>query len=357
MNSRERVLATLEGKPVDRVASDFRAEPEVFQKLQTHLNLPDAEAVRVWAKSDIRDMTVLCNTGGYGGYSSFGWTDKLLPDGSQQDLWGVRRKLVDYGQGYYIDIVDYPLKKARGIDELRKFKFPDPAKIFDFSPLPAALARINCDGPYFTMIEGESVYDRCWAMRSMEEFMMDLLADEDAALYLLDGNFRFFFDYTKMILEAAGGGLDCIGIYNDLGNQLGMMISPQLYRKYVKEKQRQYIRMVKGFGVKVFYHACGGITEILEDFIEIGVEILDPLQLNAMKLTPSQLAARVGGRMTLHGGLSMQDLLVHGSPEDVRAAARELKRTLGPRYILSCSHLIQMDVPVANVEAIVAEVD
>ena len=67
--------------------------------------------------------------------------------------------------------------------------------------------------------------------------------------------------------------------------------------------------------------------------------------------------ARVGGRMTLHGGLSMQDLLVHGSPEDVRAAARELKRTLGPRYILSCSHLIQMDVPVANVEAIVAEVD
>ena len=115
----------------------------------------------------------------------------------------------------------------------------------------------------------------------------------------------------------------CIGIYNDLGNQLGLMISPQLYRKYVKEKQRQYIRMVKGFGAKVFYHACGSITEILEDFIEIGVEILDPLQLNAMKLTPSQLAARVGGRMTLHGGLSMQDLLVHGSPEDVRAAARD----------------------------------
>jgi uroporphyrinogen decarboxylase len=355
MNSRERVLATLEGKPVDRVASDFRAEPEVYQKLQAHLRLPDDEAVRVWAKSDIRDVTVLCNTGGYGGYSSFGWTDKVLPDGTQQDLWGVRRKRVDYGQGFYIDIVEYPLKNAHGIDELRKFKFPDPANIFDFSTLPAALARINRDGPYFTMIEGESVYDRCWAMRSMEEFMMDLMSDEDSAMYLLDGNFRFFYDYTKLVLEAAGGAMDCIGIYNDLGNQLGLMISPQLYRKYVKEKQREYIRMVKGFGAKVFYHACGSITEILEDFIEIGVEILDPLQLNAMKLTPSQLAARVGGRMTLHGGLSMQNLLVHGSPEDVRAAALELKRTLGPRYILSCSHLIQMDVPVANVEAIVWE--
>ena len=112
MTSRERVLATLEGKAVDRVASNFRAEPEVFQKLQSHLNLPDAEAVRVWAKSDFRDLTVICNTGGYGGYNSFGWTDKSLPDGSQQDLWGVRRKLVDYGQGYYIDIVEYPLNKV-----------------------------------------------------------------------------------------------------------------------------------------------------------------------------------------------------------------------------------------------------
>ena len=355
MTSRERVLATLEGKPVDRIASNFRAEPEVFQKLQAHLNLPDAEAVRVWAKSDFRDLTVICNTGGYGGYNSFGWTDKSLPDGSQQDLWGVRRKLVDYGQGYYIDIVEYPLKKAGGIDELRKYEFPDPRKLFDFSTLPAALASINARQPYFTLIEGESLYDRCWAMRGMEDFMMDLLTDEDAAMYLLEGNFRFFLEYTRMILEAAGGRLDGIGIYNDLGNQLGMMISPQLYRKYLKEKQREYIRMVKGFGAKVFYHSCGSITEILEDFIEIGVDILDPLQLNAMKLTPSELAARVGGRMTLHGGLSMQDLLVHGNPADVCAAARELKRTLDPRYILSCSHLIQMDVPVANIEAIVSE--
>ncbi len=354
MTSRERVLATLAAKPVDHVASDFRAEPEVYQKLQGRLGLPDDEAVRVWAKSDVRDLAVLCNTGGYGGYNSFGWTDRPLADGSQQDLWGVRRKRVDYGQGYYIDIVDYPLRRANGMDDLRRYEFPNPRKIFDFSSLPDAIAQINRSGPYFTMIEGESLYDRCWAMRGMEEFMMDLLSDQDAALYLLEGNYRFFTEYTRMILEAAGGSLDCIGIFNDLGNQLGLMISPHLYRKYLKEKQRQYIRMVKGFGAKVFYHSCGCITEILEDLIEIGVDILDPLQLNAMRLPPAELASRVRGRMTLHGGLSMQTLMVHGSPEDVRAAAGELRRELGPRYILSCSHLIQMDVPVTNIEATIA---
>lgn len=355
MTPRERVLATLRGEPTDRVASNFRAEPEVYAKLRTHLRLPDDDAVRVWARSDVRDLAAICNTGGYGGYNSFGWTDRPLADGSQQDLWGVRRKLVDYGQGFYIDIVDYPLRRAAGIDELRKYQFPDPRRIFDFSTLPDAIAKISRREPYFTMIEGESLYDRCWALRGMEEFMMDLLTDEDAALYLLEGNYRFFHDYTRMILEAARGELDCIGIYNDLGNQLGMMISPQLYRKFVKDKQREYIRMVKGFGAKVFYHSCGCITEILEDLIEIGVDILDPLQLNAMRLTPSELATRVDGRLACHGGLSMQTLMVHGSPDEIRAAASELKKTLGPKYILSCSHLIQMDVPVANVEAMVAE--
>ena len=358
MTSRERVLATLAGRPVDRVASDFRAEPEVFAKLHQHLHLPDDEAVRVWAKSDFRDVGALCNTGGYGGYNAFGWTDVALPDGSQRDLWGVRRKRVDYGAGTYIDIVEYPLKQASGIDALRKFKFPDPRQIFDFSPLPTVIERINAGGPYFTLIEGESLHDRCWAIRGIEEFMMDMLADEDAALFLVETMYRFFYDYTAMILRAARGKLDCIGIFNDLGNQLGMMIAPDLYRKYFKEKQRRYIELVKDAGLKVFYHSCGGVREILEDFVDIGVDILDPLQLNAMKLTPEQLRARVGEGLTLHGGLDVQNLLVKDTPEAVRAAARDLKQTLGRngRYILSCTHLIQMDAPLANIAAVVAEV-
>lgn len=357
MTSRERVLATLAGKPVDRIASDFRAEPEVFRKLQQHLNLPDDEAVRQWAKSDFRDLGVICNTGGYGGYNSFGWQDRSIAGGLQEDLWGVRRKRVEYDGGAYIDIVHSPLKAANGIDDLRKYAFPNPGAVFDFSNLPQVARAINRPQPFFLMIEGESLFDRCWALRGIEEFMMDLMADEAAALYLIENNFRFFYNYTRLLLEAAGGAVDAIGIYNDLGNQRGMMISPALYRKFFKERQREFIRMVKGFGARIFYHSCGNITEIIEDLIEIGVDILDPLQLKAMQMTPAQLVARCGDRIALHGGIDTQDLLIKGTPHAVREAVRELKRELGKhgKYILSGSHLFQVDVPMENIAAVVAE--
>lgn len=356
MTSRERVLATLAGRPVDRIACDFRAEPEVYDALRARLGLPDDEAVRRWARSDFRDLGVLCSTGGYGGYGNFGWRDEVLPDGSQRDFWGVRRLRVGYGAGSYIDIVEYPLKHCAGIDELRRYEFPSPARIFDFSSLPEAIrrAQAGAGGPYFLLMEGESLHDRCWALRGIEEFLMDMAADEDAAEFLIEGNYRFFTEYTRLLLEQADGALDCIGIYNDLGCQLGLLSAPSNYRKYFKTRQAEYIRMVKSYGVKVFYHSCGGITDLLDDLIEIGADILDPLQFNAMRLTPEQLIERVGDRITLHGGVSVQDFLVRATPDEVRAHVRDLTRTLSRhgRYILSGSHLLQVDVPAANIEAL-----
>ena len=355
MTSRERVTATLEGKPVDRVASDFRAETEVFEKLQNHLGLETVEDVLLWTKSDFRDMCFLFNDGGYGGYSSFGWKDKEIRKGIYEDLWGVRRRAVQFGEGSYLDIERSPLKGKSGIDALRKYSFPDPAGIYDFSSLRERIREVNKREDYFILMEGESLFDRCWAMRGIEDFMVDLLNDDEAARYIIEGNYRFFHDYTKMILESAGGGVDAIGMYDDFGNQRGMMISPELYRKYFKEYQRRYIEMVKRYGAYVFYHSCGGITGIIEDLIEIGVDILDPLQLNAMGLSSGDLADLCGGRVTFHGGIDLQDLMTNGTPDQVNHAIDNLKHTLGRfgKYILSCSHLIQVDVPVRNIEMLV----
>jgi len=264
---------------------------------------------------------------------------------------------MNYDGGYYIDIVHSSLKNTPGIDEIRKYQFPDPRKIFDFSSLPETVRKLNKNNEYFIMIEGESLYDRCWAMRGMEEFMMDLLTDEPTAEYIIEYNRKFFYEYTRMILESAKGCVSAIGIYNDLGNQRGMMIAPSLYRRFFKEHQRELIKMIKSFGVKVFYHSCGNIREILEDLIEIGVDILDPLQLKAMSLAPKELADIVGNRLALHGGLDTQDVLVNGSQEEIRAAIRTLKQDLGKygKYIFSCSHLLQVDVPIKNMELIVVE--
>jgi len=360
MTSRERVLATVKGAPVDRIASHFRAEPEVFEALRGRLGLADDEAVRRWAKSDIRDLSGICNTGGYGGYSLFGWRDRDCGDGEQEDFWGVRRRRVAYDGGAYVEISRFPLSGAAP-EQVLDYRFPDPRKIFDFGSLPERIQSLNRGAQrYFILMEGESLFDRCWALRGMEDFMMDLIDGNEAAEHLVEGNFRFFMEFTRMILEAGKGeaAVDAIGLYNDLGTQGGAMISPAIYRKHFKERQRRLAAMIHGFGAKVFYHSCGNLLPMLPDLLEIGIDILDPLQLNAMKLSPSRLRELAGNEVTLHGGLDTQGLLVNGSPDDVRREAETLKRELGRagRYILSCSHYLQPDVPIANIQAVVGAI-
>jgi uroporphyrinogen decarboxylase len=147
-------------------------------------------------------------------------------------------------------------------------------------------------------------------------------------------------------------------MYNDLGNQRGMMISPGLFRKFIKPFQKENIRMVKDFKVDVFYHSCGGILPIVEDLVEIGIDILVPLQLNTMRVTPSELIDVVEDKIALHGAISVQDLLVSETPEGVRETIHDIKGELGQygKYILSCSHLIQIDIPFPNIDAIIEEI-
>jgi len=357
MTSRERVLATLRGAPVDRIPSHFRAEPEVYGMLRERLRLPDDESVRTWAKSDLRDLSGICNTGGYGGYSLFGWRDRDCGDGEQEDFWGVRRRRVAYDGGAYVEISRYPLRGAPR-EQVVAYRFPDPRQLFDFGSLPERIRRLNRGTQrYFMMMEGESLFDRCWALRGMEDFMMDLIDGDEVAEHLVEGNFRFFLEFTRMILEAGRGEVDAIGLFNDLGTQEGAMISPAVYRRYFKERQRRLAAMIHGFGAKVFYHSCGNALPMLPDLLEIGIDILDPLQLKAMKTCPARLRDLAGGEVTLHGGLDTQNLLVNGSPDDVRREAETLKRGLGRngRYILSCSHYLQVDVPPENILAIVGE--
>ncbi len=353
ITARERVIQALRRQPSDRTPYHFRAEPEVYAALRARFDLPDDEAVRVWAGSDIRDIGAICGEGGYGGYTGFGWRDRPLADGTQEDFWGVRRRRVVYDGGAYTDICHWPLRNATPA-EIRAYAWPDPARIFDFSTLPALLEAQYPGHAYWTLIEIESLFDRCWALRGMEGFMEDLLAEPELAEYMLTWMAEFFFTRTRMLLDAAHGAIDAVGLFNDLGTQQAMMISPALYRAHIKPRQRRLIEMAKEYGVTVFYHSCGAVEPIIDDFIEIGVDIIDPLQMPAMGVTPEVLHARYGGRITFHGGLDTQTLLPYATPDAVAAEARHLCTTLGADggYILAGSHLYQVDIPLENIRAI-----
>jgi len=340
MLPRERVIAAVEGKPTDRVPHHFRAWGNVLDQTRKHTGLPDHEAVLQWAHSDLRDL------GGYGEYLKEG---VCAPD---SDLWGVKRRTVTGPDGVsYPHIVFAPLAAAQTMDDLRKYRFPKAAEVCDFSRLHA---RAKAAEGYFTILEAESVFDRTWALRGMESFMMDLMAGEDMADYMLAQNARFFLDRTRMLLEAGKGLVDCIAIYNDFGTQNGLMVSVETYRRFVKPHQRTLIALAHEFGARVFYHSCGCVSELYGDLLEIGLDIIDPLQFPALQCTPEQLRARFP-TACFHGGLDTQHILPLGTPEQIRAEVTHLQAALGQhgRYVLSTSHNIQGGVPFANLQAMV----
>ena len=352
-SSRERVCNAIERKPNDRVPYNFRAEPSVYDKIKLEMSLPCDEAVREWAMSDIRDAGAIFNAGGYGGYSGFGWRDRDLGGGVQEDFWGVRRERVRNAGGEFIEICHFPMKEM-SFDGIRSFEWPDPHRIYDFTALPGMLRKANGKNQYWWMIEGESMYDRSWAVRGMEQFLMDLVAEPEIADFILGKMAGFFFEYTRMILEKTDGMIDAIGIYNDLGTQNAMFISPAIYRERIKPHQKRYIEMVKSYGVKVFHHSCGAMEPVIPDLIEIGVDIIDPLQMKAMRTTPEEMKRKYGASVTLHGGLDTQGFLQNANPAEVCDEVRHLIDVLGDDggYILSGSHLYQSDVPVANIKTI-----
>jgi len=265
----------------------------------------------------------------------------------------VKRKKVQYEGGYYIDIVHCPMENASW-SEIQSFDWPDPREIFDFSILPDMVNRLNRANKYWCMIEGESLFDRCWSLRGMEQFMTDLLIEPELASFIVGKMAEFFFKYTEGILKGAKGCIDAIGVYNELGTQNGMMISPHMYRQSIKPYQKQYIEMVKSYNAKIFYHSCGAVEPIYEDLIEIGVDVVDPLQLKAMNTKPEDLKRKYGDRITFHGGLDTQGFMNSAGTDEVVNEVHHLVRVLGEPggYILSGSHHYQIDIPVSNIEAV-----
>lgn len=349
----ERINNAIHHKPNDRPPYNFRAEPEVYAALAERLGLGTDEAVRVWACSDIRDAGSMFAQGGYGPYTGFGWTDRAIGNGVQSDIWGVGYKRVDYKGGSYLERCHSPLEGATP-REVMDYDWPDPEGAYDFACLPDMVRSADPDHEYWWVMEGESLFDRTWTVRGMEQLMTDMLTEPELADFMLSKMADFFFRRTRMILEAAHGWLDAIDLSNDLGTQNGMMISPAAYRTFLKPHQKRLIEMIKSYGAHVFYHSCGGAEAVFDDLIEIGVDIIDPLQMKAMGVTPEHLAERYGGRITFHGGLDTQGFMQKATPEAVAAEVDHLLRTFGRDngYVLSGSHYYQVDIPIENIIAV-----
>jgi uroporphyrinogen decarboxylase len=162
----------------------------------------------------------------------------------------------------------------------------------------------------------------------------------------------FYLEANEIFYEATRGRLDAILIGNDVGSQKGLMISPEQVREFVLPGSSRLIRQAKEHGLKVIYHSCGSIEPIIDDLISCGVDVIHPIQALATGMQPDHLQDRFGGRVSFCGGVDAQDLLVSGTPAEVYAATRGLRRVFPTGLIVSPSHeAILPDVDPANIEA------
>ena len=268
----------------------------------------------------------------------------LYPDGRFEDAWGIVRKL---GQdGLYDQWVSGPFADDRDLD---RFAWPQ-GDIYE-SP-DAVRKRLAVHGGRYAILGRLNLpFKVAWHMRGFENFLCDMMADPDYAAELLR---RVAVYEIEKGLRLVRAGVDIIGIYGDLAMQDRLLVHPGSWRKTEKPILADMVRRLRAVnpGLKIFFHSDGDITGIIPDYIDVGADILNPIQPECMD--PAVVKREFGDRITMHGTLSIQRTLPKGTPEDVQREVRERIATCGEGggLILCPSNLLQNDTPLENILAI-----
>lgn len=274
-----------------------------------------------------------------------------LLKGLWEDEWGVRRKRA----AYYYDMVESPFSET-SLDDLTKASWPDPHLPARFEGLEEEVRRIYEKTDYPVIINAiGSIFEFSWYLRGYENFMADLLTNPRFSCVLMDKMLEFQMALFEEVLERTGDYVDVVLCGDDIATQKGPTISPELYRKYVKARQRKLYDMIKRrTNAKLFYHSCGSVSAFIPDLIEIGIDVLNPVQVSAEGMNTKRLKKEFGKEITFWGGIDTQRVLPYGSPGDVEGEVKRRLNDLAPGggYVLGAVHNIQPDVPPENVVAL-----
>ncbi len=256
----------------------------------------------------------------------------------------------------YYDVIGMPFTGPTTADDIRRFPFPDPLAHGRFDNAIRDLARFGDD--YFIVGDLElTMFEMAWHMTGMEKFMMDMSAGEEYIGVLLDRVLAFSVGVGKQLVAL---GVDGVWAGDDFGAQNGMLISPRMWRKFFKPRMAELWQELKRVNpnVMIMYHSDGAIAPILDDLIEIGLKVFNPVQPNVPGHDPEELKARFGDRLSFWGAIDQQQLLPFGAPEQIEAEVKAKIEVLGKNggYMCSPAHIVQADTSLANVEAFIAAV-
>ncbi len=350
MTSRQRVLTALAFEEPDRVPVDYRLRRDVAERLAAHVGARDEEELQRRLGIDFRSVGVrehhpafeARTSGALGGsMEKRGRRFVFHPDGSYEDAWGIVFR--PGADGIYEQWISGPFKET---DDLGSFAWPG-MEIFE--SVDAVRRRVEAwKGEYALVASVNYPFKICWQMRGLENFLCDMLLEPDwaRALWKKVASYE-----VEKAVRAASAGVDIVAFIGDIAMQNRLLLSVPAWRAIDKPLFAAMIAAVKRANpaVKIMYHSDGDLSEVIDDLIEIGVDILNPIQPESMD--PAALKRRYGGRLVLNGAVSIQRTLPFGTVADVRAEIRRLVADCAPGggFILAPSNHILADVPLENI--------
>jgi len=345
MDSRERVLPAINLAEPDRVPMDFLGNPGVMERLRRDLGTASHRDLLQRLRSDIVDLRGAVDPV-YCGPVPF---SRELGGGVRENFWGWHQQIVQTDSGPEDSFVDFVLAEAASIEELEAHRWPSP-DWFDFSGFAA---RLDAWRDFAIMATGPSVFQHATFLRGMESLLVDMATAPEMAHWLMDRFTNYYLAYFDRLLTAAPGRVDILRVADDVATQRGLLCSRGMFREFVLPRLRKLVELAHSHGVKAMFHSCGAIRPVIEDIIGAGVDILDPLQAAAEGMAPEGLKADYGSRICLHGGICTQFLLPQGTVDEVRRDVRRRVEILGNGggFILAPCHILQTDVPTANILA------
>jgi uroporphyrinogen decarboxylase len=362
VTNRERVLRTLEHEEPDRVPIDLGSvgsllvDPLYF-KVRKLLGIDeDIPPYRSGSTANYYDERILEALDIDFRHLWLSSPDKPKavknPDGTVRDDWGI----VWSAEGSYP--VHFPLKEATEND-LNSYRWPCPEVAWDLNELRERAKTLHgatqCAIVAKAVLGGGGILERCYYLRSIEEFFVDMSLRKEIARFIIDRVVEVEIALWDMYLDAVGPYIHVVQRASDLGTQTSLFVSPELYREFLKPAEERVFRFIKCKAptAKLWFHSCGAVAEIIDDFIEIGVDILNPVQPLATGMDSIELKRKFGSRLCFHGGIDIQRALP-GNLVDVRQEVERRIRAFAPGggYILAPANHVQIDTPPENVLAL-----
>jgi len=261
--------------------------------------------------------------------------------------WGMKFKPA----GLYNEFCEYPLAGAETVEDIDNYPFFDPFGEGRFREAEKAINKYSENYAIFADLE-TAIFETSWYLVGLEKFLMDLVMEPPYMDRLLDKVMEINLETGKQLIKM---GAEVLWAGDDFGSQHGMIMDPDHWRKVFKPRIRLMFEEFRKTNpeIKIAWHSCGSIPDIIPDFIEIGLDILNPIQPQARGMDPAYLKNEYGKDLVFFGGIDVQGLLPYETPEKIKDEVKRICEILGKDggYIVAPAHNIQPDTPVENILA------